>query len=67
MDEDKTVIALFGRRESRSSPPGWMGREGFEPSTLGLRVDGGAVAASRASWRSRKVDPTWLVLVRALS
>ena len=44
-----------------------MGREGFEPSTLGLRVDDGAVAATRKAWRSRIVKPNVLGRVGASS
>jgi hypothetical protein len=45
----------------------FMGREGFEPSTLGLRVDAGAFAASLKGRRSRVVEPNRLGLARAVS
>lgn len=44
-----------------------MGREGFEPSTLGLRVDDEAVVAFRKAWRSRIVKPNVLGRVGARS
>ena len=44
-----------------------MGREGFEPSTLGLRVEDGALADIRKAWRSRIVKPNVLARVGASS
>lgn len=44
-----------------------MGRVGIEPTTLGLRVDDGAVVAIRKAWRSRIVRPNVLGRVGASS
>jgi hypothetical protein len=37
-----------------------MGREGFEPSTLGLRVDAGPVLEPRHAWANALVQPNEL-------
>src|SRR6266540_6127897 len=36
-----------------------MGREGFEPSTLGLRVDAGHLLSARECWPRHVVGPNW--------
>ena|SRR5438034_7569538 len=37
-----------------------MGRAGFEPATLGLKVDGAWFGGSRRNWESRIITPKWL-------
>jgi len=55
------VLAWYAQRpiadtSARNIPAQRVGREGFEPSTLGLRVVGGGLATTREPCRTRMVE-----------
>src|SRR6266496_1685313 len=66
------VLAWYAQRpiadtSARNIPAQRVGREGFEPSTLGLRVVGDSLAMTRRPWRTPMVELGRLGSYRAIS